>query len=101
MTKLHVLHNRSSDTNSLLDAAGRLFRKQGYASTTVRQIAEAAGIRYESAVNRPSVTAPMSCRYTRCNKTHVPGHLDRDRMWVLASLPQRAVAVLMIGEVRT
>ena len=44
MAKLQLLRTRPADVNHLLDAAGKLFRKKGFASTTVREIADAAGI---------------------------------------------------------
>ncbi len=44
MAKLEILRTRPTDVSHLLDAAGKLFRKRGFASTTVREIADAARI---------------------------------------------------------
>ena len=44
MTKLQLVEQPGQSEDSLLKAAGKLFRQKGFASTTVREIAAAAGI---------------------------------------------------------
>ncbi len=46
MTKLELVHGSDPEPGraGVLDAAGRLFRLKGFATTTVRDIAEAAGV---------------------------------------------------------
>jgi AcrR family transcriptional regulator len=44
LTKLEFIKKPSPDTQDLLTVAGRLLRRKGFASTTVREIAEAAGM---------------------------------------------------------
>jgi AcrR family transcriptional regulator len=44
MPKLKLLRGASQNTGVLLDAAGKLFRKKGFSATTVREIANGAGI---------------------------------------------------------
>jgi TetR/AcrR family transcriptional regulator, cholesterol catabolism regulator len=44
MTKLGLVHGTGDNAAVLLNAAGLLFRKKGFAATTVREIAEAAGV---------------------------------------------------------
>jgi AcrR family transcriptional regulator len=44
MAKLKLIGNSIQDEDPLLKAAGKLFRRKGFASTTVREIAGAAGI---------------------------------------------------------
>jgi AcrR family transcriptional regulator len=44
MARLKLIKDAHSDADSLLDAAGELFRRKGFSATTVREIATAAGI---------------------------------------------------------
>ena len=44
MAKLHLVEQSKQSEDSLLKSAGKLFREKGFASTTVREIAAAAGI---------------------------------------------------------
>jgi AcrR family transcriptional regulator len=44
VTKLKLVRASSLDDSDLLSAAGRLFRRKGFAASTVREIASAAGI---------------------------------------------------------
>ena len=44
MPKLTLVVETGDSRDGLLEAAGQLFRKKGFAATTVREIAEAAGV---------------------------------------------------------
>ena len=44
MPKLTLVVESEDPTRGLLEAAGQLFRRKGFAATTVREIAEAAGV---------------------------------------------------------